>query len=308
TFIASKLGKNLFNKITAKDSSYLNKAGVLVNTNPGYSLSDFIEVEPNQSYFGKGTDSRGMRFTTFFNAAKTVIAGGSDDFTTSVVATSSTRYVRVSILSTDKNTFQLERGTSATPYADYAVSQVLTGVLIDSTAIRPATITATRIADRAITPAKLASRSITAGQIAPRTITTTEVNFVQESKNLFNKKIKEVGYFLNENGVKNANATYTLTDYIPVTAGQPYFGKGSSTTGMRFVSHYGSPTEAGFIRGGSTTPTQTFTPPDGVNYVRLTIMTADTATFQLEAGTSATPYTEYGGVLRGVKVDSTGII
>ncbi|OZI07725.1 hypothetical protein BWI93_13070, partial [Siphonobacter sp. BAB-5385] len=177
----------------------------------------------------------------------------------------------------EKDAFQLEAGTSATPYVAYSVSETLTGIKIDSSALAPSSVTNATLANRSVSAAK--------------------VDFIttQAGKNLFNKKTKKVGYFVNENGVEQANATYTLSDFIPVISAQTYFGRGNATTGMRFVGFYTDKTDASFVKGaGPTTATTTFTTPaSGIAYVRLSILTADTASFQLELGTSRTAYEEY---------------
>lgn len=116
-------------------------------------------------------------------------------------------------------------------------------------------------------------------------------NNVYRSKNLFNKAAGTDGFYIQ--GVSNekiADPSYGYSDFIPVTPGQTYTGRGSSN-GMRYVAYYDA--NKIFKQGGLMVSTITFTVPAGVYYVILTYSFADKNTFQFEQAAAATNYVAF---------------
>lgn len=116
-----KVGKNLFDKSKAKDGYYV--ANGIEKTNADLTLSDAMPVEPNTSYIG----SSASRFLDIYDGNGNVLStlsNVSGAFTTP--ANSAT--VKASIYLMNKDTFQLEKGTSYTYYEPFGY--VLEGIKV----------------------------------------------------------------------------------------------------------------------------------------------------------------------------------
>ena len=110
---------------------------------------------------------------------------------------------------------------------------------------------------------------------------------------LFDKTAASPNMWINDQGVVEGANGYTLSDYIPVTAGT-YYGnhKGSARTAM-----YNS--EKQFIRYINWAGDAPLTINDGESYLLVVIQTNDDGnyldTFMLNAGSTALPYEPYTG-------------
>jgi hypothetical protein len=113
------LGKNLFNKQTITPNSFAGSTGSIVS-NTTYALSDFIEVEAGETYYGAGA-SQSMRFWTAYDEFKRVVSaeGSNVGGTTITVPASGVKYYRVTLFTTNIDSFQFEKGTAATAYEPY---------------------------------------------------------------------------------------------------------------------------------------------------------------------------------------------
>ena len=115
------IGKNLFDKSKAKDGYYISNG--IERTNADLTLSDAMPVEPNTSYIG----SDALRFVDIYDENGNVLSALSNvsgAFTTP--ANSAT--VKASIYLINKDTFQLEKGTSSTSYEPFGY--VLEGIKV----------------------------------------------------------------------------------------------------------------------------------------------------------------------------------
>ncbi len=269
------VSKNLFNKATATSGAFIGHDGSL-GTSSTLAVSGYIPVSASTQYYGAGS-TKGLRFVTYYTAAKAVISGGINDSalaTKTFTTPESCAYVRVTIALVDLSSFQLEAGTAATTYAAYGYELKL---------------------DDAVLYAYTPDKSITTPKISDSAVTPNKTNFMQLSKNLFNKATVTTGYFINPaTGNLTASSTYDTSAMIPITAGAQYYGAGA--VGMRFVAFY---TSTGALLGSSgiSSTVNTFTAPSTAAYARITISHSDLARFQLEAGTVATAYAAYGYVL-----------
>ena len=117
-------------------------------------------------------------------------------------------------------------------------------------------------------------------------------------KNIFNKAAATVGKFIsNTNGSLTSNATYSTSDFIPVTVGQVYKGNND----MRFTCYFDS--NRAVIQGGTSTTITTFTVPSGVSFIRVTLFSDKINIFQLEKGTVSTSFTNYALVVPDSQLD-----
>jgi lysophospholipase L1-like esterase len=267
-------GKNLFNKASATIGYFLGDEGSLV-ANAGFDYSDFIPVTPGVTYTGRGIGNN-MRFTTYYDADKRLVAGGAHDQITTFTVPAGVAFVRVTLIHADLDSFQLEVGSTATAFEAFGFSMA--------------------VDDGSPVFSVPAPRSTTTERLALRAVTPLETNFLQPGKNLFNKSKAVIGYFLGDGGGVVQHATFDYSDFIPVTPGVTYTGRGASTS-MRFTTYYNA--AKGVVGGGSNSQIQTFTVPAGVAFVRVTLNHTDLASFQFEAGSTPTAFEAFGFTLVG---------
>lgn len=116
------LGKNLFNKSAIIDGNYINSSGT-ETANDGFSISEYISVEPNMvyAYSGSTNETNYGAKAAWYDGSKTWISSFGFGHSGTITAPASARYVRFSVRRTagDAETFQLEIGSTATTYAAY---------------------------------------------------------------------------------------------------------------------------------------------------------------------------------------------
>ena len=187
-------GKNLFDKDAALLDSFMAANGSL-NTSTSYAVSDFIKVVPNTRYVCNNV----LRFYTFFDEAKNVVSGGSDNqISPNIAITTSTEayYVRITIYKARLIEAQFEQGTSSTYFEEYSPSYLSL--------------------DRKITP--------------------SETEMFEVSKNLFNKDVAIDGFFVNwSNGSYSENIEYSASGYIAVSPDTQYV---ISNSGAVYLAWY----------------------------------------------------------------------
>ena len=272
-----QLGKNKFNKATATVGSYITNANAIL-ANATYDVSAYIAVIAGTAY----TSSHNIRFSCYYDANYNVVAGGTTVNITTFTPPAGAAYIRVTIFHTDINVFQLEVGATATTYESYRYN------LLDAGSV-PIALTLT---DGQVVEAKLADLAVTTNKVAIAAITPEKTNFMKIGKNKFNKASVTTGYYITNTGSILANATYDISDYIPVIVGTAYVCNG---LGIRFSCYFDE--NYGVVAGGTASTVTTFTPPTGAAYVRVTMWHSDLASFQLEIGATATAYADYQYVM-----------
>ena len=113
--------KNLFNKNTVTHGYYVSYTNGLILELTGYTVSDYIEIEPSTEYVLSANNQN-----AFYDINKKFISGTtSNPFTTPVNA----KYIRVTTSNSKLDIQQLEKGTVTTSYEDY-------GYFIDNSLVK----------------------------------------------------------------------------------------------------------------------------------------------------------------------------
>lgn len=113
-FAQLTVGKNLFDKSKALDGKYVSYSNGQLGDNADYTATDFIPVKPNTTY--TKNDNQQLAFYASANQAS-YISGLASSLTFTTPA--GCNYVRISVRLANKNTFQLELGTSSTSYEPF---------------------------------------------------------------------------------------------------------------------------------------------------------------------------------------------
>lgn len=283
--IVTVKSKNLFNK-EVYVSGYINNNGT-ISPSSSYITSELISVTQLLNYFGKGLN-HGIRRALFFTDANTYTTTGFIDSSGGVVNNllipTGCTFVRISIFTTDLDSFQLELGTTGTSYEDYYnYVSTINGIKINRPLQGLGLDTNNSISQKIITT-QLASK------IGDSDFT------VVKSKNLFDKSSVTSG-IINSLGDIGASGTYTTSSLINILPSTAYYGAG--VLGFRRALFYldGVPVSATYIDA----TTKGFTTPSGVNGVRISIFATDLAVFQLELGTTPTYYAEFTPYITKIK-------
>lgn len=128
-------------------------------------------------------------------------------------------------------------------------------------------------------------------KLARLSIYPENTQFLKVGKNKCDNARLISGFFINtSNGVPTANASYTITDFIPVEQGVAYTNTYRNTN-----THYAFyDKDKRFVSTFGTNITDTFICPSNCYFVRFTIQSnIVSAGFQIEEGSAVTPYERY---------------
>jgi hypothetical protein len=250
---------NLFNKNTVVVGKYVNYLTGALVTAAGYNASDYIPVSPSTVYVISAQGYSKEQFA-FYTSSKVYISGvvGGNGAAITYTTPSTAAYVIHSVKDADLDTFQLELGGNATNYQTYGLNYV--------------------------NVAAIPTNGIDSKQLAFSALDGIP------SKNLFDKTTVTSGYYINyTTGLIAANASYSASDYIPVNPSTQYY----ATYPGQFAFYTANKV---FISGINGTPNP-FTTPSSAAYVRLSMLTTNVSTMQLELGSTATSYSSFGAKL-----------
>ncbi|RZF64268.1 SGNH/GDSL hydrolase family protein [Sphingomonas populi] len=250
------LGKNKADAFApgVVDGFYINAAGQLT-ANATYSVTDYVPVLANTTYTRSFANQM-----CYFDAAKTVIAGGTSNATFTTPAR--TAFVRMTIATATKASFQLELGGAATAFIPYG----------------------------RFVPASLLPQIIDA-MVRDGTLSKKKLSFTAPDRNLADPAIFTAGFYVSSvSGALTANANYTATGFIPVVGGATY---------ARSFAHQMAWYDASqtFISGVDFAGGSVLVSPANAAFARLSVATASAATFQFEAGSAPTAFAPYNLVV-----------
>lgn len=137
----------------------------------------------------------------------------------------------------------------------------------------------------------LQNNVVTTSSIQKAAVTVDKASFFIPGVNLFDKAAVTSGYYVNyKTGNLIANASYSASDYIPVTAGQNYTQSFSHQTAFYDANKT-------YISGVnalvSPSTARTLTIPAGAAYVRMSVANTALDTMQFEKGNESTSYQPY---------------
>lgn len=135
------------------------------------------------------------------------------------------------------------------------------------------------------------------------TITPDKLAHFNKGANLFNFNTAKNGYFVDQNGIESASASYAVSDFIPVLAGSTY----TASAGMRFITMYSQNYNPRGDVSIAIAGTLQFTVPDGITHVRVTCSASALTTFALVLGTATPTYSAYKWVAATSLPDGTPI-
>lgn len=137
----------------------------------------------------------------------------------------------------------------------------------------------------------LQNNVVTTSSIQKAAVTVDKASFFIPGVNLFDKAAVTSGYYVNyKTGNLITNASYSASDYIPVTAGQNYTQSFSHQTAFYDANKtYISGVDA--LVSPSTA--RTLTIPAGAAYVRMSVANTALDTMQFEKGNESTSYQPY---------------
>jgi len=143
------------------------------------------------------------------------------------------------------------------------------------------------------------NNSITSLQLANNAVNEFKLIGTVLGKNLFNLATITTGYYVvDTNGMLSANASYDVSDYIPVLPSTNYY-----FNCPRHNAFYD--TNKVFISGNANI--STFTSPSNAAYIRVSLLPSELPTAQFELGTVGTLYVPYTYSISGLKVLNSNI-
>lgn len=120
-------------------------------------------------------------------------------------------------------------------------------------------------------------------------------------KNKFDKSTAVDGIYMEPSGIQYSSASYGLSDYIPVVAGQSYVANSL----FRFSTYFDDANNV--VSGGLDTGTY-FTVPSLATKVRISYYASKKAGYQIELGLVSTSFENYKKTILESQIDSTGKI
>lgn len=280
--------KNLFNKNTKIIGKFISNdpAGVIQNL-AGWSISDYIPVTAGLSYAVSATQRRiGL---AFYDSSKNLVSGSYSGANPAiVVAPLGAAYLAINV---DSNVItaskvQVEQSASVTSYVEFGES--IKDSKIGENIVRTEDL---------IT---LVAKSELETLVNPLTV--KDYDIVVVSPNLYDSTKKQVGKLVDStDGRITSAAGWSCSDFIPVTAGAFYtISYEAKRVGLAFYTtkESAATTSLGYVN--SLSNPLTVQAPTGANWL---VINADSTSIvsskvQVEAGSSATQYQEFGTSLK----------
>ena len=124
---------------------------------------------------------------------------------------------------------------------------------------------------------------------------------LQVGKNKFDKSTAVDGIYMEPSGIQYSSASYGLSDYIPVVAGQSYVANSL----FRFSTYFD---DANNVVSGGLNTGISFTVPSLATKVRISYFASNKAGYQIELGLVSTSFENYKKTILESQIDSSGKI
>lgn len=255
-------GKNKFNKLAATLGKFVSPTTGALSSNSAYDVSDWIPVKPNTQYaFKRSVNYR----IAYYDSNKTFLSG-TYPAVSPATTPANAAYVRFSLDHIYLDSQQFEEGAVETAYEAYKL----------------------------VIPKSKLENSFSVSDVPDDALTPEKMSFVDLGANLLDKSKVTSGYYIqNTTGNLIANASYCVSDYIPVEPNTQYVRSYEHT--VAFFTASKTCTGSG-VASGVSGP---FTTPANCAFIRVTVAIASLDTAQVEKGTVATVYKPYGYELKG---------
>lgn len=264
-------GKNLVN-INDRDVAlgYYVYNGVLTSS-PTYNTTGFIPVEEGVEYVLSDNGSlHYARFIDFYNEAREVVSYSAN--VTNINIPNGIKYVRISVINTAWEHFQMEKGANPTYFESF--NYYINGNVVKDIVVENDTIGTNQIKDKAVTPSK--------------------TTFFKKGKNLVDINSSNIlyGQYLDAKDTPMPNSNYNTTDYIPVEPGKKYVIGASDKEEMpaRIISTYDGSYN---ITSNYFSNAYSIVIPDGVSYIRAALYATSWDYAQITEGDNRVPYEKY---------------
>lgn len=251
--------KNLFDKSAITSGKYVanNNGNLLDSPNGTHNASDFVPISPNTAYKVSGTSEQGA----FYDMNRVYISGFTNASNVAV-SPSNAYFIRLTVLNSQLNSAQLEKGNKVTEYEPFII-------VLDTNAI------ANPIPEEKL----VLNKNIIRGT---------------PSKNLFDKSTVTKGkYVANNNGnlADSPNGTHNASDFIPIISNTNYKISGTTEQGAFYDAN------KSFVSGFTNASGVSISPVNAY-FIRMTVLTSQLDSVQLEKGTQVTEYEPFGAKIQ----------
>lgn len=282
---------NLFD-YTAVTRGYTIQITGEVTANADFAFSDFIAVNPSEFYYFDG-----FRDIAFYDINKSFISRFGQVMSGSGTAADPYKYYGA--IQTPSNCYYIR--------ANY--SQVMRTDSLDGRKINKGSVS---LPYEHFSLRLNKSVSVSGVNLESKSVSVSAIEFIEESKNLFNPATVTNGKAILDTGAISDNASYAISDFIAVEDGQKYTISSSDPiiSPFIYIAYYDHSKVFISRYGAIPVGTQTLTMPASTAFVRFNINVATTGQpsekqRMFNVGETALPYEEWSPPkLVGVSVDS----
>ena len=255
-----KVPNNLINKRNVIENKSMDTSTGVPVDNPNTVVTNFIKVDPETTYTCKNTS----RFYVYKDDKSFLSSNVLNTYTTPEDG----HYLRFSIAKTDLDTAQVNKGNTLKPYDEYVFE----------------------IGDEKEIPfsMKLPEKSVGTHELKENSVKPENTTFIKKSTNLYNKETALINKAVERpsGNIVDLPGNF-ISELIPVTPGEKYTKKNAE----RWFSYDSNKT---YI---STSVTETYQIPPTAFYVRISGYSDKVNKAQMNAGSVALEYQEYGNSL-----------
>jgi lysophospholipase L1-like esterase len=256
--------ENLFNKWNVETGFYYEWNTGTKKALASYSATSLISVVEGQQY---RINLNGQQIT-FWNSQGVYVSGIQSSTSSAFTIPAGVSYLRVGVPNVNLDTFMVVKGT-VMPGAYIGFAENDGQFFIPKNKFKVEEVDELK--------AQIQSSSLT------ETVTAI-------GKNKFDKTKITSGYFVNKDtGVLAANASWFVSDYIPITLGKTY--SFSPQTGAQYACY---DTNKVYLSGGQTS--NGMTPNQSAVYMRVSGLLTNLDTYQVEEGSVVTVFEAFSSV------------